>query len=300
MKPSPKMWRNNRILPLSKSASFTFHQGLNYGACVYEGIRFYDTKNGPALFRLKEHVARFLYSASVLRMKPPLRARSVEEAIKKVIRQNKLRSGYVRPMAYYSEAKMGINVIGSKITFDVFVWKWKDVIREKPVTLGISKLRRLDPETVDLKAKISGYYANGILGFIDARERGFDEPLFLDTRGFVAEGAVNNIFVVKKGIIYTPPLTNILAGITRDTVIEIARGLGYTVREKLFLPEFLSGAEEIFLTGTGIELKSVSRIDRFFSGGPAKGHVNIAVSECYRAATRGDLPRYKKWLTPIA
>lgn len=299
MKPANKIWLNGQIAPIEKANLFSFHQGLNYGACIYDGIRFYKSVNGSAIFRLEDHLKRFFYSASVLDMNLGISKKDLKDAIVEVIKANKLSSGYIRPMAFYSEPKMGINIIGATLTVVIFVWPWKYNLKEKSVKMKIVKTRRLDPRTVDLKAKIGGYYANGLLGFVEARKSGFDEPLFLDVNGFIAEGAVNNIFIVKNNILYTPKLGNILGGITRDSIIEIARRRGLKVYEKNIRPEFLKNADEVFLTGTGIELERVININGYFSQTKITKSVLTDLREEYRKIILRSEKVYKNWLTPI-
>lgn len=299
MKPANKIWLNGKIASLEKASFLNFHQGLNYGACIYDGIRFYKTNNGPMIFRLSDHADRFFYSASVLCMNLGIKKKGLEKAIKDIIRANRLVSGYIRPMAFYSEPKMGINIIGAKLTIVIFVWPWRDIQGEKSVTMKIVKIRRFDPSTIDFKAKISGYYANGLLGFLAARKGGFDEPLFLDTKGFIAEGAVNNIFIVKRGIIYTPKLGNILGGITRDTIIKIARDAGFRIFEKNIRPSFLKNADEVFLTGTGIELERVTRIQGYFRQKSIPKSPFADLRNRYRKVMGGNVLKYKKWFTSV-
>lgn len=299
MKPTNKIWIEGKIKPIEKANLFSFHQGLNYGACIYDGIRFYKNEGKSVIFRLNDHLERFFYSASVLEMNLGIDKKKLEKAIIEVVKANKLNSGYVRPMAFYSEPKMGINILGAKVTVVIFVWPWRDETEEKTVKMKIVTKRRLDPRTVDLKAKIGGYYANGLLGFIEARKNGFDEPLFLDLRGFITEGAVNNIFIVKKGVIYTPKLGNILGGITRASIIQIARDNGFKIVEKNIRPDFLRKADEVFLTGTGIELKRVIKIDNYFSQAKITNSVFAVLQNEYKKVARGEVRKYKNWLTPI-
>ncbi|OGZ96147.1 MAG: branched-chain-amino-acid transaminase [Candidatus Sungbacteria bacterium RIFCSPLOWO2_02_FULL_51_17] len=299
MKPAQKIFLNGRIAPLNKAHAPMFHQGLNYGACVYEGIRVYRTPQGPAVFRLQEHLDRFFYSASVLAMNLGMNKKEFAHTIENVVKANAISSGYIRPMAFYSEAKMGINIIGAKLTIVVFAWPWKDAPPNRAMTMKIVHTRRLDPSTVDLRAKISGYYANGLLGFLEAKKAGCDEPLFLDTHGFLAEGAVNNIFIVKRKTLYTPARGTILGGVTRDTVITLARDMGVIVQEKRIRPEFLRTADEVFLTGTGIELERVRSIPGYFSERHKTASIMAIIEQQYRKVTCGDAPRYRRWLTPI-
>ena len=297
MKLANKIWFSGKIVSIDKAPSLNFHQGLNYGACVYDGIRLYQTPTGPALFRLDAHLKRFFYSAHALRMELGLNQKELVEAIQKVIKVNKLQAGYIRPIAFYSEPNMGINILGAPVTVAIFVWPWEEKNKDESVTMKIVKTRRLDPRTVDFKAKISGYYVNGLLGFIEARESGAYLPLFLDTKGFVAEGAVNNIFILKDKSLYTPAPRSILEGVTRDTVIRIAQDMGLKVYEKNIRPNFFKKADEVFLTGTGIELLRVTKITRHFAKKPAKNSVFVKLDRHYKEATMGHLPRYRKWLT---
>lgn len=296
MKPANKIWLNGKITSISGARFLNFNQGLNYGACIYEGIRFYKTSKCPGVFRLREHTDRFFYSAKTLGMDLGLTKGEFMEAIKQTIRANKLSSGYLRPLAYYSEPKMGINIIGSELTLSIFVWPWRDEINTKRVCMKIVKTRRLDPSTVDFKAKIGGYYANSLLGFLEARRAGFDEPLFLDTKGFIAEGAINNIFIVRSGILYTPESGNILSGITRDSIIKIAGDLGIKVVEKKLRPEFLRLADEIFLTGTGIELERVGKIQNFFDKKSDVTKITDKLQDRYREIVSGRIKKYFNWI----
>ncbi len=296
MKPSTNIWINGKIAPASKAKIFSFHQGLNYGACVYEGIRCYKTDQGVAVFRLKEHMDRFFYSASVLSMNLGFTKSQVEQAILDLIRKNKITSGYIRPIAFYSEPKMGINILNSEVTFLILTWPWNDTKPIDATTLSITKYRRLSPASIDIKAKIGGYYANGLLGFIDAKKAGFEQPLFLDERGYLTEGAISNIFIVKGKTLYTPTTRNILSGITRDTVISIAKDLKLKVIEKDMKPEFLKNADEVFMTGTGIQLQSVKEIKDYFKLKSASS-VADSINEYYKKISKGEVAKYKKWLT---
>lgn len=296
MRPANKIWINGKIKDLSAARLLSFHQGLNYGACVYEGIRCYDAKNGPSIFRLNDHVARFFYSSSVLGMKLGVTRAQLATAIKNTIKANKLRSAYIRPMAFYSDPKMGINIINSKVTVIIFVWPRKEHQEENFVSMKITNYRRLDPKTVDIKAKISGYYVNGLLGFIEARKAGFSQPLFLDVFGYIAEGAVNSIFLVKNEVIYTPIIRNILNGITRDSVIKIAKDIGMRVIEKDIKPEFLKSVDEVFLTGTGIQLQRVNRVDKLFILKKNSTPVTNKISARYCDVVLGNIKKYKNWI----
>lgn len=298
MSTSSKVWINGEIKDSTEVSLFPFNQAINYGATVYKGIRMYGTKSGPALFRLDEHLERLAYSAQTLRMQTRWKKDDLKQAIIDTVIANDLKSGYIRPLLFYSEQKMGINILGSEVTTLILTWPWEDRTESKKVTLSISTYKRLDPSTVDLKAKISGYYANGLLGFIQAREDGYDEPLFLDKDGFVAEGAVNNIFAIKKDTLYTPTTKSILAGITRETVIQIAGKTGLSVEEKDIRPEDLTDMDELFLTGTGIELELVSEVKDYHQNNAGWSRTQ-ALKDYYRQVTQGEVPEYRKWLTHV-
>lgn len=295
MKPAPYVWMNGKIVPFSKTKITAFHQGLNYGACIYDGIRSYKTDHGPAIFRLDDHIDRFLYSAFVLNMKLGYTKADIIKAIKNLMRKNKISSGYIRPVAFYSEPKMGINILNTHITFLILVWQWDDSKPTGSTSLYISKYRRLSPASINIKAKIAGYYVNGLLGFLDARNAGYDQPLFLDDKGYLAEGAINNIFIVKKRVLYTPTSRNILQGITRDTIIHIAKKLELKVIEKNIRPMFLKNADEIFLTGTGIQLQQVEKIHRYFTV-KKKSEVTDLIQKYYKEITAGHITKYRHWL----
>lgn len=296
MKPSPNIWINGKIAPISKGKILSFHQGLNYGACVYEGIRCYKTDQGTAVFRLKEHIDRLFYSASVLNMNIGFTKAQVEQAVLDIIRKNKITSGYIRPIAFYSEPKMGINILDSEVTFMILTWPWNDAKPVGATTLSIPKYRRLSPAAIDIRAKISGYYANGLLGFIEAKKAGSDLPLFLDEKGFLTESSISNFFIAKGKTLYTPTTRNILNGITRDTVISIASDLKLKVVEKDIRPDFLKNADEVFLTGTGIQLQSVKEVKNHFSLKKDPVITN-SINEYYKRISTGKVAKYKKWLT---
>lgn len=298
MKPLNKIWINGKIAPLAHANLLSFHQGLNYGACVYDGVRCYASPNGVAIFRLREHLDRFFYSASVLKMKLGFDKKQVAQGIKDLIKANGITSGYIRPMAFYSEPKMGINILGSRVTFVIFAWKHKNQKQAKAIRLYITKYKRLSPQIVDIKAKISGYYANSLLGFLDAQSSGYDQPLFLDAAGYLAEGAINNIFIVKNKTLYTPTDKNILNGITRDTVMAIAKNLKLKVVERNIQPSFLKKAGEIFLTGTGVQLLRVKEVKGYYKNNKESTVVDL-ISKDYEKITRGQIKKYNKWLTIV-
>lgn len=298
MKPAGKIWFNYKIVP-STNKLFGFNQALNYGAAVYEGIRFYRTEQGPAIFRLHDHLDRFFYSAHTLRMKLGCNKQQLAAAIKKIIKINHLPCGYIRPISFFAEAKMGINILDTKVDTAIFTWPWNDREIPKPTCLKVVKYRRVGSDSLDVKAKIAGYYATALLGFIEARESGFDQPLFLDKNGFVAEGAINNIFIVKGKTIYTSKSNSILGGITRDTILTIAPDVDLRVRLINMKPEFLNTADEVFLTGTGIEMQPVTEVKRCFKNKNKAWPTTKLLLSYYQKIIQGKIKEYKKWLTYV-
>lgn len=297
MKPMDFVWSDGEILDNQKGG-ISFNQGLNYGAAIYEGIRFYKTSKCPAVFRLNEHIDRFLYSAKVLRMNLSFSKEELISGVKNGIIKNQLQEGYIRPLAFYSEPKMGINILDGKVQCLILAWPWEK--REpKQVRLFTTSWKRSSPDSIDFKAKIAGYYGNNLLGFLEARENGFDEPLFLDRNNFITEGAVNNIFFVKDNILYTPTAKNILNGITRQSIIEIAKDLKIETKQKNLDLNFARGADEIFLTGTGVELEVVQEIKGIFQN-KSEPLVTEKVASYYRKVARGEVPKYHHWLTYVS
>ncbi|MDO8507359.1 MAG: branched-chain-amino-acid transaminase [bacterium] len=294
---SEKIWFDGKIVDKADANAFFFNQALNFGASVFDGIRIYDTKNGPCLFRIDDHIDRFFYSLHALRMKSGFSKEDLKRAVIEIAKENKITSGYVRPLSFYSEPKMGINILDSKVSTAILTWPWDDGSRQKPVTVKISKYKRLSPESADLRAKIGGYYAPGILAFIDAREAGYDLPMMLDENGNIAEGAVSNFFFVKDGKLYVPRADKILEGITSSTIVSLAEDLGIEVILADFSPEDLKSAEEAFFTSTGAKLQQIERIESFFT---SKGfEVTEKIQGYFEQVVGGEVEKYTKWLTPV-
>lgn len=296
MKIAEKIWMNGKIVSSSKAKLFSFHQGLNFGACVYDGLRCHKTKNGVSFFRINDHIDRLFYSASVLEMNFDYSKEQIHKAIIDLVKVNKISSGYIRPIIFYSDPKMGINILGSKVTFMILVFPW-DSSKEslKPTKLLISKYTRISPKSIDLKAKISGYYSNGLLGFIEAKKQGYDQPLFLDDKGYLTESAVSNIFVVKDNVLYTPTTNNSLNGFTRDTILKIVKDIDLKVVEKNIKPEFLKNADEVFLTGTGVNLQPVESVKGFFKSKNNNKIIN-QIDDYYKKVIFGEVRKYSRWV----
>ena len=284
-------WQNANVHVLSHA--------LHYGSGVFEGIRFYETSKGPAIFRLKKHVDRLFYSAKSLALKIPFSRKEISAAICQTVRVNKISAGYIRPLAFFDYGKMGLNPIGAPVSVAIACWPWGSYLGGKPIRVKTSKLIRLHPDSVVADAKVCGHYINSILASLEIKKAKFDEALFLDYRGFVAEGPGENIFFLKKGALHTPQLGSILAGITRDSIIEIAKDFGVSTREGNYRLKDFYSADEIFFTGTAAEVQPIGSLDSQKIGDGKIGSLTKKLRENYLAAVAGKIPKYKKWLTIV-
>lgn len=276
---------------------------LHYGTAVFEGIRCYATRGGPAVFRLKEHLERFARSASFLFMDLPWTLAELEGVCHEVVRRNGFKDCYLRPLAFYGAGPMNFTFKGNRVQALVAAWPWgaymgdglRNGIRVKTVSW-----RKTPTNSVPSVAKLSGNYVNSCLAFQEAMRAGFDEALLLNDDGSVAEGSGENVFEVRGGTLTTPPVSdNILAGITRDSVMTIARELGYHVREASLTRAELATANEVFMTGTAAEVTPVREIDWQPVSDGKPGPVTAEVQETFFAAVRGELPEYGHWLSRV-
>jgi len=299
MQKVPYIWKNGKFIKWEDATTHLITHALHYGSGAFEGIRFYDTKQGPAVFRLKEHTRRLFYSAKTLDMKIPYSQREINETILKLIKKNKIKKGYIRPLVYYGEERMGLSPKGLIPQMMIAVWGWGAYLGEDAVKVKISKYMRIHPKSTVVNAKLCGHYTNSILAGIDAYKNGYDEALLLDYQGNVAEGPGENIFMVKKGTIYTPQTDNILPGITRDAVITLAHDLKYKVVEGKIKPTELKRADEAFFTGTAAEISPIASIDGKKFKYPEGGPITMHIKEEFFKVVNGENPEYKRWLTIV-
>jgi len=269
---------------------------LHYGSAVFEGIRFYETKNGPAVFRLEDHIKRLFYSAKVMGMNIPYSQKELCDAVLTLIVKNKLTSGYIRPIVFYG-SKMGLDPTGADVNVAIACWPWGKYLAKEVIKVKISKYIRIHPESSDMGAKISGHYANSILSTLEAKKAKYDEALFLDYKGNIAEGPGENIFFVKGNTVYLPSTNAILSGITRNTVMALARDLGYEVIEKDIKPRDIKKYNEAFFTGTAAEITAIGNIDGEIVGIGKEGVVTKNIRETYQRLVSGEYPRHKNWLS---
>jgi branched-chain amino acid aminotransferase len=271
---------------------------------VFEGIRCYNTKQGPAIFRLGEHIERLAYSAKIYRMKLPFSTEQIERACIDTVATNRLLECYIRPLVYRGYSHVGVNPVGTPIEVMVAAYPWGKYLGDDALTKGvpvkIGTWARLAPNTLPAMAKAGGNYLNSQLLKLEAVEDGYAEAIALDTNGYVSEGSGENLFLVLKGELVTTPLHNsILAGITRASVLQLARELGYHVREMVIPRELLYVADEVFFTGTAVEVTPITSVDRITVGSGEVGPVTKAIQQAFFGIVHGDVPDRHGWLTKV-
>jgi branched-chain amino acid aminotransferase len=299
----PYTWMDGKLVDSSAASISVMAYTLHYGLGVFEGIRAYDGERGPAVFRLREHMERLHRSAKLVRMELPFSVDELVEGTVQVLSANKMRSGYIRPIAFLDDGKRGLGALNNRVRVAIVVWPWGAYLGDEGVRRGIrchvSSFARMSPGAFFPKGKICGQYVNSILAKRAALLAGYDEAILLDHQGYVAEGSGENIFYVKGQRILTPaPSSPILEGLTRDSVIQIARLLGYEVKEQRFARDALFTADEVFLTGTAAEVTPVRDIDGVTIGNGGRGPVVERIQSAYRDAVTAKLAGFEQWLTP--
>ena len=294
-----KIWFNGKLIDWGDVKIHVLTQGLHYGYGVFEGIRCYDAGGLGAIFRLEEHVKRLFYSAECLSIKIPFSEDSIKAAVTLIVKENNLKDCYIRPIAFCGYGEVGLDIENSEIIMAIIAWPWGTYLGGKELSAVVSSYKRLSPRAVPIDAKVSGYYVNSILASTEAKKHGVDEAILLDEAGFVAEGSGENIFSVKGKDVYTPAKGYILPGLTRDSVIRVARGMGLRVVEKNISVDEIKSADEVFFTGTAIEICPVIKIDDRKIGDGKTGPVTLKIQEEYRKIIRGQSDKYKKWLTLV-
>ncbi len=297
------IWHDGQLVPWREATTHVLTHSLHYGLAVFEGLRAYKTDDGTAIFRLKEHTDRLYNSAHIYMMKMPWDKETLMEAHREVVRANQLESCYLRPIAFYGSEKMGVSPKGAQVHVSIAAWPWGAYLGEDGLANGIrvktSSYARHHVNVSMCRAKYSGTYANSILANMEATEHGYDEALLLDVDGFVAEGAGENLFIVKDGQIYEPEIASALIGITRATVIELARELGYEVRAKRLTRDDLYIADEAFFTGTAAEVTPIREVDGRVIGAGRRGPLTQRLQNLFFDVVNGRSPAHKRWLTPV-
>jgi branched-chain amino acid aminotransferase len=303
LQPSEKIWMDGTFVKWEDASVHILTHSLHYGLAAFEGLRCYKGRNGSAIFRLEDHVERLFESAHISMMAIPYDRKQVAEAIVETVRINRLEACYIRPLVYVGYGAMGVYPGDNPIRFAVAAWRWGTYLGEDSLNKGIracvSSFTRHHVNIAMTRAKISGYYVNSILAKREAKADGYDEAILLDTDGYVAEGTGENIFIVRRGQLKTTPLTSILEGITRNSVLQLARERNIPVLEERFTRDAMYVADEVFLTGTAAEITPVREIDgrRIRDGTP--GPVTRGLQKSFFAIVRGEDPAHESWLTHV-
>lgn len=294
-----KIWMNGNLVDWEDANVHVLSHALHYGSGVFEGIRCYKTPDGPAIFRLPEHVARLFDSAKICQIKMPWSREEVTSAILETVRANGLEEGYIRPIAFIGLGAMGIFPKDNRVDVSIAVWPWGAYLGDdglnKGIRVRVSSYTRHHVNSSMTRSKTSGYYMNSILAKQEAIASGCDEALLLDAQGYVAEGTGENVFMVKRGTLQTPPLTSVLDGITRDTILKLAADEGIATKEYRFTRDELYTATEAFFTGTAAEVTPIRELDGREIGPP--GPVTKKLQQLYFDVVKGNNSRYKDWLT---
>jgi branched-chain amino acid aminotransferase len=297
------IWNDGKLVPWREATTHVLTHSLHYGLAVFEGVRAYKTVDGTAIFRLKEHTERLFNSAHIYMMKIPYSRDELAEAQREVVRANELESCYIRPIAFYGSEKMGVSPKGAKVHVAIAAWPWGAYLGaeglEKGIRIKTSSFARHHVNVSMCRAKYSGTYANSILANQEALDHGYDEGLLLDVDGFVAEGAGENLFVIKNGRIFEPELTSALIGITRETVIQLASDLGYKVEPRRITRDDLYIADEAFFTGTAAEVTPIRECDGRAIGEGRRGPITGKIQAAFFDLVNGRNKKYKEWLTPV-
>jgi branched-chain amino acid aminotransferase len=299
-----KIWMNGALVEWADAKVHIATHALHYGSAVFEGARCYATAKGSACFRLDAHMRRLVDSAKVYRMELGYTQAQLEAAVLDTIRANQMKACYIRPLVYRGYAALGVNPFPCPVDAAILVWEWGkylgDEALEQGVDVKVSSWSRMVPDSFPSLAKTSANYANGALIKMDAVINGYAEGIALDSFGYVSEGSGENIFIVRNGTIYTPPMAaSILPGITRDSVITLARGLGYRVQEEMLPREMLHIADEVFFAGTAVEITPVRSVDRIAVGDGHRGPITAALQQAYFGVINGDIPDTYHWLTHV-
>lgn len=298
------IWRNGEWVAWDDANVHVTAHGLHYGSSVFEGIRAYDTADGPAIMGLEPHVHRLFNSCKIARMDVPYTPQEISEAIVHAVARNKHQSCYIRPLVFRGSNVIGLDGRACPTEVVIFTMEWGRYLGAEAIEQGVdvmvSSWRRMAPDTLPALAKIGGQYIGSQLITMEAKDNGFHEGIALDVNGYVSEGAGENIFLIFGDSLVTPPLgASILGGVTRAAVVELAQDLGYTVREQLIAREMLYTADEIFFTGTAAEVTPVRSVDRIPVGSGTRGPVTQRIQEDFFAITAGRLPDRFGWMTPV-
>lgn len=303
MKDKSKIWMDGKLVDWNNAKIHILTHGLHYATAVFEGIRCYSTKKGPAIFRLEEHINRLVNSCKMYHMTLEYSEKELKESIIETIKINNVQDCYIRPICYYGYGKMGVNPLPNKVSTSIALWDWEDHIKtqgDKGMRVIVSSWVRIDSRSLPIHAKASANYANSALARIEALKSGVDEAIMLNMSGMVVEGTAENIFIVKDEMLVSPPLTSgALDGITRSSILTIAQYLGINFQICDISRDELYYADEVFLTGTAAEIKSIGEIDKITIANGRTGKITTKLLNFYNQIVHGNNEKFEKWLTYI-
>ena len=299
-----KIWMDGQMVDWRDAKIHVLPHTLHYGCGAFEGVRAYNTVNGPAIFRLQEPTERLFNSAKILRMKIPFSQQEVMDAQLAVVRENKLESGYIRPLTWIGSEKLGVSPKGNTIHLMVAAWTWGAYLGEEGMKRGIrvknSSFTRHHDNITMIHAKAVSNYTNSILANMEATDEGYDEALLLDPQGFASEGAGENLFIVRKGVVYTPDSSaGALNGITRNTIFAICEDLGIAIKEKAITRDEIYIADEAFFSGTAAEVTPIRELDRIEIGSGSRGPITEKIQATFFDIVNGRNPKYADWLSKV-
>jgi branched-chain amino acid aminotransferase len=297
------IWHDGKLVPWRSATTHVLTHSLHYGLAVFEGLRAYKTIDGTAIFRLKEHTERMFSSAHIYMMKIPYTREQLMRAQIQVVQANGHESCYIRPIAFFGSEKMGVSPIGARVHVAIAAWPWGAYLGpealEKGIRVKTASYARHHVNVTMARAKMSGTYPNSVLATLEATQHGYDEGLLLDVEGYVAEGAGENLFIVKNGRLYEPEITSALIGITRSSVIELAAGLGMEVTSKRLTRDDVYIADEAFFTGTAAEVTPIRELDGRQIGAGRAGPVTKKLQKAFFDVVTGKDRKHRHWLTPV-
>ena len=303
MEKTEHIWMDGKMVRWEQAQVHVLTHTLHYGLGVFEGIRYYETVDGEAaIFRLREHTERLFSSAHIVGLEMPFSIEEIDRACIDTVRINGLKSGYLRPLVFLGDGEMGL-AAANAVRVAIITWPWGAYLGDAGIRDGIrvktSSFQRFHPNTFMSKAKVVGQYVNSILASVEARRGGFDEALLLDPEGFVAECSGENIFIVRRDVVKTTPLTSVLPGITRDTIMTMLKDRSIEVREERFTRDEVYIADEAFMTGTAAEVTPMRELDQRRIGTGKPGPVTTALQTAFARIVRGNEPRYRSWLSAV-
>jgi branched-chain amino acid aminotransferase len=304
LKPTAKIWYNGKFIPWNDANIHVLSHVTSYGSSVFEGVRCYDTKTGPAIFRAREHARRLLDSAKIYRMEVPYGIGELVDAMSELVRVNDMSSCYFRPLVIRGYGDVGVLPFSNPVETYIACWEWGKYLGEDALVQGVdvcvSSWTRIAPNTLPALAKAGANYMNSQLIRMEAHVNGYAEGIALDDAGYVSEGSGENIFVIRDGKILTPPLgASVLPGITRDAIMKLAESLKIPIVESLVPRELLYIADEVFFSGTAVEVTPIRSVDRIVVGSGARGPVTERIQRAFFDLVKGDAPDTFGWLTPV-